>query len=81
MDPVLGTGNTASRAVRVLLDKGVEESRIQLLTLVASRQGIQHMMKRHATIRIITTEIDNEIDANFRVVPGIGEFGDRYFCA
>jgi uridine kinase len=81
MDPVLGTGNTASRAVRVLLDKGVEESRIQLLTLVASRQGIQHMMKRHAAIQIITTEIDNEIDANFRVKPGIGEFGDRYFCA
>ena len=81
MDPVLGTGNTASRAVRVLLDKGVDARRIQLLTLIASRQGVQHVLRESPGVQIITTEIDPEIDGNYRVVPGVGEFGDRYFCA
>ena len=81
LDPVLGTGNTASRAIRVLLDKGVQEDRIMLLTLIASRQGIQVVMQRTPGVKVITTEIDHGIDHNYRVMPGVGEFGDRYFCA
>jgi uridine kinase len=80
LDPVLGTGNTALRAVKVLLDKGVREERIMLLTLIASRHGIQEVMTKRPDIKIITSEIDRDIDSNFRVVPGVGEFGDRYFC-
>lgn len=80
LDPVLGTGNTASRAIRVLLDKGVAEARIMLLTLIASRQGIEVVMTRFPGLKVITSEIDDRIDHNFRVVPGVGEFGDRYFC-
>ena len=81
LDPVLGTGNTAARAVRVLLQRGVAEERIMLLTLIASRQGIEHVLTRSPKLQVITTEIDNAIDHNYRVVPGVGEFGDRYFCA
>jgi Uracil phosphoribosyltransferase len=80
LDPVLGTGNTASRAVRVLLEKDVLQERIMLLTLIASRKGIEVMMGRTPGIKVITTEIDHSIDHNYRVVPGVGEFGDRYFC-
>lgn len=32
-------------------------------------------------VKILTSEIDQEVDANFEVVPGVGQFGDRYFCA
>lgn len=31
-------------------------------------------------MKIITSEIDQAVDENFVVVPGVGEFGDRYFC-
>ncbi len=31
-------------------------------------------------VKIVTSEIDSRVDENFVVVPGVGEFGDRYFC-
>jgi uridine kinase len=80
MDPILGTGETAARAVQVLLDKGVEEGRILFLSLIAAPEGVHRLCRAFPRLKVITSEIDEGIDANFRVVPGVGEFGDRYFC-
>lgn len=79
MDPILGTGGSATRAVQVLLDKGVQEQKILFLTLIAAPEGIHTLCKRYPALKVITSEIDERIDVNFRVVPGVGEFGDRYF--
>lgn len=80
MDPILGTGSSAGRAVEVLLQKGVSEGKILFLTLMAAPEGIHALCRRFPAMKIITSEIDDCIDTNFRVVPGVGEFGDRYFC-
>mmetsp|Transcript_22942 Transcript_22942/g.63675 ORF Transcript_22942/g.63675 Transcript_22942/m.63675 type:complete len:463 (+) Transcript_22942:379-1767(+) len=80
MDPILGTGNTARRAIEVLLDKGVEQKKIFFLTLIAAPDGIQHICSSFPDVRLITSEIDAGINHNYQVVPGVGEFGDRYFC-
>ena len=80
MDPILGTGASAARAVQVLLEKGVSEGKILFLTLVAAPEGIHCLCRRFPALKVITSEIDERIDHNFRVVPGVGEFGDRYFC-
>lgn len=80
MDPILGTGASAARAVQVLLEKGVSEGKILFLTLVAAPEGIHALCRRFPGMKVITSEIDEKIDHNFRVVPGVGEFGDRYFC-
>lgn len=37
--------------------------------------------RTYPQVRIVTSEIDSGIDEAYRVVPGVGEFGDRYFCA
>jgi len=44
-----------------------------------ARAGLQRVCARFPHLKVITTEIDLEVDANYRVVPGVGEFGDRYF--
>ncbi|KAI3433695.1 hypothetical protein D9Q98_003504 [Chlorella vulgaris] len=80
MDPILGTGGSASRAVNVLLDKGVEEGKILFLSLIAAPEGIHTLCKKFPRMKVITSEIDEHIDSEFRVVPGTGNFGDRYFC-
>jgi uridine kinase len=80
MDPILGTGGSATRAMQVLLDKGVQEGKILFLTLIAAPEGIHALCRRYPKMKLITSEIDERIDGNFRVVPGVGEFGDRYFC-
>ncbi|KDD71490.1 hypothetical protein H632_c4926p0, partial [Helicosporidium sp. ATCC 50920] len=79
MDPVLATGETALRAVKVLLDKGVDEGRILLLTLVAAPAGVHQVCAAHPRLKLVTSEID-EAEVDGSVVPGMGEFGDRYFC-
>mmetsp|Transcript_2011 Transcript_2011/g.4145 ORF Transcript_2011/g.4145 Transcript_2011/m.4145 type:complete len:473 (+) Transcript_2011:79-1497(+) len=79
MDPILGTGGSASRAIQVLLDKGVSESKILFLTLIAAPEGIHTVCKEFPSLKVITSEIDECIDVDFRVSPGVGEFGDRYF--
>lgn len=81
MDPILGTGGSAGRAVRVLLEKGVQEGKILFLTLIAAPEGIHTLCRQYPKMKVITSEIDETIDSNFRVVPGVGEFGDRYFGA
>lgn len=81
MDPILGTGGSASRAVRVLLEKGVDEGKILFLTLIAAPEGIHSLCKQFPRLKVITSEIDEYVDQYFRVIPGVGEFGDRYFGA
>ena len=80
MDPILGSGNSASRAIRVLLDRGVDEGRILFLTLIAAPEGIHRVCGSFPRLKLVTSEIDSGVDpASGAVTPGIGEFGDRYF--
>ena len=80
MDPILGTGGSAAKAVRVLLERGVQEDKILFLTLIAAPEGVNRICREFPRLKLITSEIDEQIDHNWRVVPGVGEFGDRYFC-
>ncbi|KAL4336128.1 hypothetical protein GQ457_07G000560 [Hibiscus cannabinus] len=79
LDPVLGTGNSASHAIELLLRKGVPESHIIFLNLISAPEGIHCVCKRFPSLKIVTSEIDVALNEEFRVVPGMGEFGDRYF--
>ncbi|XP_031380913.1 uridine kinase-like protein 5 [Punica granatum] len=79
LDPVLASGNSAVKAITLLLSKGVPESNIIFLNLIASPQGIHAVCRQFPKLKIVTSEIDSSLDENLRVIPGMGEFGDRYF--
>ncbi|KAH6813777.1 uridine kinase/uracil phosphoribosyltransferase 1 [Perilla frutescens var. frutescens] len=79
LDPVLATGNSANQAIELLIQKGVPESHIIFLNLISAPEGIQCVCKRFPSLKIVTSEIDVALNAEFRVIPGMGEFGDRYF--
>lgn len=42
-------------------------------------QGVHVVCKRFPRIKIVTSEIETGLNEDFRVIPGMGEFGDRYF--
>lgn len=42
-------------------------------------QGVHVVCKKFPRIKIVTSEIDDGLNEEFRVIPGMGEFGDRYF--
>ncbi|KAI9282920.1 uracil phosphoribosyltransferase-domain-containing protein [Umbelopsis sp. AD052] len=79
LDPMLATGGSAMQAVQVLLDNNVREDRIIFLNLISAPEGIDAFVKRYPQIKIITGEIDGGLDDNKYIVPGVGDFGCRYF--
>ncbi|PHT45743.1 Uridine kinase-like protein 2, chloroplastic [Capsicum baccatum] len=79
LDPVLATGNSANQAIELLIQKGVPESHIIFLNLISAPEGIHCVCKRFPSLKIVTSEIDQSLNEEYRVIPGLGEFGDRYF--
>ncbi|KAL0381811.1 UNVERIFIED_CONTAM: Uridine kinase-like protein 1, chloroplastic [Sesamum angustifolium] len=79
LDPVLATGNSANEAIELLIQKGVPESHIIFLNLISAPEGIHRVCKRFPLVKIVTSEIDAGLNGDFQVIPGMGEFGDRYF--
>jgi len=79
LDPVLGTGNSANQAIELLIRKGVPEDRIIFLNLISAPEGVHCVCKRFPHLKIVTSEIDGGLNDEYRVIPGLGEYGDRYF--
>mmetsp|Transcript_18449 Transcript_18449/g.43136 ORF Transcript_18449/g.43136 Transcript_18449/m.43136 type:complete len:464 (-) Transcript_18449:121-1512(-) len=79
MDPILATGTTVFNAIQVLKEHGVEESNILFLTLIASPQGVQKICEAFPALRVVTTEVDAGVDDAGNMLPGAGNFGNRYF--
>lgn len=80
LDPLLATGGSASMAIDVLVEKGVKPERILFLNVLASPEGIQVFKEKYPQVKIITGMMDKGLDDKKYVVPGIGDFGDRYYC-
>ena len=77
MDPILASGNTCAAAIEVLTKmRHVQEEKIILVTIMAAAKGISLVCSRFPRVKVITTEIDEAIDENGVVLPGIGNFGD-----
>lgn len=79
MDATVATGSAAMMAIRVLLDHDVPESNIFLVSLLMAESGVHSVAYAFPKVRIVTTAVDPEINDKFYVLPGIGNFGDRYF--
>jgi uracil phosphoribosyltransferase len=79
LDPMLATGGTALAAIQVLLDKGVAEDRIIFINLITVPEGLSTVCEAHPAVRVVTSAIDGQLNENAYMMPGIGDFGDRYF--
>ncbi|XP_042786311.1 uridine-cytidine kinase-like 1 isoform X5 [Panthera leo] len=79
MDCTVSTGAAAMMAVRVLLDHDVPEDKIFLLSLLMAEMGVHSVAYAFPQVRILTTAVDKRVNDLFRIIPGIGNFGDRYF--
>ncbi len=79
LDPMLATGGTANAAIQVLLDQGVVEENIVFVTFITVPEGIEAVCSRFPRVRIVTSAIEEGLNENAYMVPGIGDFGDRFF--
>ncbi|MFF5706491.1 uracil phosphoribosyltransferase [Streptomyces sp. NPDC012794] len=79
LEPMLATGGSANAAIDVLLEAGVREERIVFVNLLAAPEGIAAVHAKHPAVTIVTSSIEERLNENAFMIPGIGDFGDRYF--
>lgn len=79
LDPMLATGGTLNKAIEVLKENGVKEENILMVNLIAAPQGIEVVLKMYPKIRIVSAAVDEGLNENAFIVPGLGDFGCRYF--
>lgn len=77
-DPMLATGNTAMDAVGRIMADGVPAENIIVNAVVAAPVGVQSV-KKHPDIKVILGCLDLKLDHRGYIVPGLGDFGDKYF--
>jgi uracil phosphoribosyltransferase len=77
IDPMLATGNSSAAAASKLKEEGAKH--VRFLCLVCCPEGIAHFSAEHPDIPIYTAAIDERLDENAYIVPGLGDAGDRYF--
>lgn len=77
VDPMLATGGSAVYAIDYLRNQGVED--IIFMCLVAAPEGIAKLLNKHPNVPIYTAKIDQGLDENGYIYPGLGDCGDRIF--
>lgn len=79
LDPMIATGGSAALAVKVLKAAGAMEKQITLIAFIASPEGIAHFQKECPEVGLVIAQVDEGLDEKKRIIPGLGDFGDRYF--
>jgi uracil phosphoribosyltransferase len=79
LDPMLATGGTAVAAIEVLRGLGVPEEHIVFVNFITVAEGITAVCERYPGVRIVTSAIEEGLSEHAYMLPGIGDFGDRYF--
>ncbi|KKA25964.1 hypothetical protein TD95_002146 [Thielaviopsis punctulata] len=79
LDPMFATGGSAIMAVEVLKSRGVPEDRILFLNLIASPKGVENFASKFPKLRVVTAFIDEGLDEKNYIIPGLGDFGDRFY--
>ncbi len=77
LDPMLATGGSAVSAVSYLKNKGVKG--IKFVCLVASPEGVKLMSDSHPGVKLYAAALDEGLDENAYIIPGLGDAGDRLF--
>ncbi|WP_386680675.1 uracil phosphoribosyltransferase [Loktanella sp. R86503] len=77
VDPMLATGNSSVAAIDLLKKAGA--TNIRFLCLLAAPEGIARMKEAHPDVPIVTAAVDERLNEQGYIVPGLGDAGDRMF--
>ncbi|MBO5298637.1 MAG: uracil phosphoribosyltransferase [Clostridia bacterium] len=77
VDPMLATGGSAVDAITKIKECGGKH--IKFLCIIAAPEGIEALTKAHPDVEIICANVDERLNENGYIVPGLGDAGDRIF--
>ena len=77
VDPMLATGNSSVAAIDLLKKAGA--TNLRFLCLLAAPEGIKRMQEAHPDVPIVTAAVDEKLNEQGYIIPGLGDAGDRMF--
>lgn len=77
VDPMLATGGSADDAIGFLKEQGA--TNIRFISLISAPEGLDRIHNKYPDVPIITASIDEKLNDDAFIVPGLGDAGDRYF--
>ncbi|PAZ07466.1 MAG: uracil phosphoribosyltransferase [Verrucomicrobiia bacterium AMD-G2] len=77
VDPMLATGGSAAKALQLVKDHGASD--VSLVCILGSPEGVETVARAHPEVPIILGVLDESLNANKYIVPGLGDFGDRLY--
>ena len=77
LEPMLATGGSLSFAIETV--KKYNPKNIHALTVISAPEGIDKIKENHPDTTLVTASIDEKLDDNWYIVPGLGDMGDRLF--
>lgn len=77
VDPMLATGGSVCHAIKLLKDRGIKD--ISYVGLVGAPEGVTRLQKEHPDVNIFLAALDEKLNENGYIVPGLGDCGDRLF--
>ncbi|MFO7908538.1 MAG: uracil phosphoribosyltransferase, partial [Halomonas sp.] len=77
IDPMLATGGSMVATLDMLRERGCEQMKV--IVLVAAPEGISRVQEAYPDIEIYTASVDERLDENGYIVPGLGDAGDKIF--
>ena len=77
IDPMLATGASAIEAISAIKKRGA--TKIRFICLIAAPEGVKALEKAHPDVDIYIGALDEKLDENSYIIPGLGDAGDRLF--
>lgn len=79
VDPMLATGGSAIAAIDSVLERGAKPENIKFICLVAAPEGVDALRKAHPNVEIFTAALDEKLNEDAYIIPGLGDAGDRLY--
>lgn len=79
VDPMLATGGSAIAAIDSVLERGAKVENIKFICLVAAPEGVKALQEAHPDVEIYTAALDEKLNEDAYIVPGLGDAGDRLY--
>ena len=78
LEVVVATGSTVKYAINHLLEAGVAEDNISIVSIISSKVGLDVLLKLYPRLSVFTCAIDSHLNDHGYIVPGLGDAGNRY---
>lgn len=79
-DPMVATGGSAVAALDLLCQvKRIDPASITFATIICAPEGLNVLSRKYPAVNIVTAAVDECLNTEKFIVPGLGDFGDRFY--